>query len=826
MSRITQFAKISLWLSLSGITAVLLISASAYLYLSPNLPSVDVLKDVQLQTPLRIFTADQQLIGEFGEKRRSPISFDQIPDAFIKAITATEDTRFFEHHGVDIKGLLRAVSQLVITGEKQGGGSTITMQVARNYFLSFERTFSRKFNEILLSLQIERELSKQEIMELYVNKIFLGNRAYGIEAAAQVYYGKSIGELNLAQLAMIAGLPKAPSSYNPIANPARALLRRNWILGRMHELEYIDQASYQQAINSPVTASYHGSRLALNAPHIAEMVRRDMLDRYGNSTYTAGFKVYTTIDSRLQEAAQEAVRSGLLAYDQRHGYRGPERSLTLKSTGLESEAELRELWMETLTKTSSPDNFEPAIVTTLHEQAFNALLADGREVLVDWPNGLKDLRRYITVDALSTKPQTAKDLVQVGDLIRLQQQANSSWHLTQLPAAEAALVSVDADNGAILSLVGGFNYSKSKFNRITQATRQPGSNFKPFVYTAALANGYTAASIINDAPIVFDDVSLESTWRPTNDSGKFYGPTRLRQALYKSRNLVSIRLLRSMGIPQAINYVGRFGFDSSQLPRDLSLALGSHSVTPLTIVGAYSVLANGGYKVEPYLIQQITSLDDEILYTATPNTVCRVCDQPAKTEDNKPQAVEELATLEDILNQTDLEAKPPLPQAERVIEPRVAYIIDSILRDVITKGTGRRARVLNRDDLAGKTGTTNGPTDAWFSGYGGRIATTAWLGFDKNGVLGRREYGGSAALPIWIDYMRVALEGRPVTRLKQPPGIVTVKIDPGTGLLAKPGQSNAIFEIFQEELAPQEMVENESTIDQLEEEEVTTEDIF
>ncbi len=837
MAHITNFTRIILWLMLSASTGALLILVSAYLYLSPKLPPVDALRDVQLQTPLRIFSTDNQLIGEFGEKRRSPVTFDQIPEQFTQAILAAEDNRFFDHHGVDIKGLLRAASQILVSGSIQTGGSTITMQVARNYFLSFEKTFSRKFNEILLALQIERELPKQEILELYVNKIFLGNRAYGIEAAAQVYYGKSINELDLAELAMIAGLPKAPSSYNPLVNPSRAIIRRNWILNRMLDLKYIDEQQHADAISSPITATYHGSKVELYAPYIAEMVRKDMLKRYGRATYTDGYRVYTTINSELQESATKAVISGLLAYDQRHGYRGPEINLAADNEAKDAAEAIQQEntdteatepdyteWLSYLRKTPKPGDLAPAVVIDVQEQSATALLANGDNVELTWEQGLNNKRPYVTVDRLGPSPKTASDVVAIGDVVRVQPKSDGSWYLTQLPAAQAALVSLDADNGAILSLVGGFNYGQSKFNRITQATRQPGSNFKPFVYTAALANGFTPASTINDAPIVFKDASLESTWRPTNDGGKFYGPTRLRYALFKSRNLVSIRLLRSLGISKTINYVEKFGFDASQLPRDLSLALGSHSLTPLEIVSGYSVLANGGYSVEPFLIKRIDDIDGNLLYEAAPATVCRSCEDP---EEPMAEATEELATLEDILEQADAEEAVSLPEAERVIEPRVAYIIDSMMRDVVRKGTGRKARSLGRDDLAGKTGTTNGPTDAWFSGYGGGIVTTAWFGFDKNGVLGNREYGGSAALPIWIDYMRVALKDRPEITPKQPEGIVTVKIDPTTGLLAKPGQSNAIFEIFREELAPTKEADTEDVSGDLNQtEEVMVEDIF
>lgn len=817
MSLITNFTRISLWLVITAVLGGILVFSSAYLYLSPKLPSVDVLKDVKLQTPLRIYSRDGMLIGEFGEKKREPIEFDRIPKDFINAILAAEDDRFYSHPGVDLRGLLRAATQLVASGSIQSGGSTITMQVAKNYFLTRDRTFIRKFNEILLALQIERELPKEEILELYLNKIFLGNRAYGIQAAAQVYYGTNIDQLSLAQMAMIAALPKAPSALNPLSNPARASLRRNWILGRMLELGYINGPRYQLAVQEPITATFHGSPIDVNAPYVSEMARKEMVERYGQNAYTDGYQVFTTVDSQLQLAAQQAVVDGLVAYDLRHGYRGPEKQLTLP----EDEASVAEFVKAEIRGMPRLANMYPAIVTVVHEQAFNAIVSDGTEIIVEWDSGLKDVQKYIDVNRISRKPRTASDIVSAGDLIRVVQRDDQSWTLSQVPAAQAALVSLDANNGGILSMVGGFDYKQSKFNRTLQAARQPGSNFKPFIYTAALDKGFTAASTINDAPIVFEDDSLENTWRPTNSSGKFFGPTRLRQALYKSRNLVSIRLLRSLGINSTIDYVGRFGFNISELPKDLSLALGSHSMTPMEIVSAYSILANGGYKVNAHLIDRIEDVSGETIFQATPVSVCRDCELAA----TEAEEVVEADSIEDILNPEPVE--PSLPQAERVVDERTAFIIDSILKDVVKKGTARRALVLGRDDLAGKTGTTNGPTDAWFSGYGGDIVTTAWLGFDNNGILGRREYGGSAALPIWIDYMRSALKGVAEVQRPQPTGIVSVRIDPETGMLAKPGQSDAIFEIFRAENAPSTIADNQGSESKtLDQDEIIEQDIF
>ncbi len=892
----TKILSWAFWLILAASSGTLALFAGITLYLGPKLPEVESLRQIKLQTPLRIYSHDGLLIGEFGEKRRSPITIEQVPKEFIDAILAAEDDRFYSHPGVDIKGLLRAASQLLKSGEIQTGGSTITMQVARNFFLTRKQTFSRKFNEILLALQIEKELSKAEILELYTNKIYLGNRAYGIEAAAQVYYGKSISELSLAQLAMIAGLPKAPSAYNPIVNPERALVRRNWILGRMQALGYIDQQRYQTALNEPVTASYHGSKLELQAPYVAEMARKEAVDRLGLAAYTDGFKIYTSVDSRLQARAQQAVRDGLITYDKRHGYRGPEASLItadatdgvntetdadessapLESTAPDAPLPLAE-WQEALKSYKEIGNLQAAAVTQVNPNSIDFLMADGTMATIKWENGLSSARPYITENRMGAAPKNAAEVVKVGDVIRVTRakdnapetdaaetdaaetdtpEADSTdteadaespaaiaaqsqpaddglvWHLGQVPAAQAALVSLNPDDGGIRALVGGFDFQQSHFNRATQAERQPGSNFKPFIYTTALEHGMTPATIINDAPIVFDDSSLENTWRPENASGKFFGPTRLRQALYKSRNLVSIRVLRSIGIETALQSMSRYGLDRSKMPRDLSLALGSHILTPLQVATGYTVFANGGFRVHPYLVERIDNVDNETVYLARPATVCRECEQADKNrqaaaasgEDSGPDSTtdDRLAELESAmaaelsanfrsesgqpaanLDETDDASEPadegaetPLPQAERVLSEQVAYLIDDMLRDVIRLGTGRRAKVLNRQDLAGKTGTTNGPTDAWFSGYNRHLVTTAWLGFDKNTNLGRREFGGTSALPIWIDFMETALEGVPEEPRSLPDGLVSVRIDPVSGKRAPADQPNAIFELF------------------------------
>jgi len=790
-----------------------LVVSGLTLYLNPRLPAIETLKNIQLQIPLRIYSADQQLVAEFGEKRRQPISYEQVPAQFIQAILAAEDDRFEKHHGVDIKGLMRAAVQLARTGHIQSGGSTITMQVAKNYFLTRERTFSRKFNEILLALQIEQELSKKEILELYVNKIYLGSRAYGIQAAAHVYYGKNINELSLDQLAMIAGLPKAPSRYNPLVNPERAMTRRNWILQRMLKLGFIDQSSHDEAAGQPISATRHNRKPAVEAPYVAEMVRVQLLKHFSNEQiYTSGLRVHTTLRSDLQQSANNAVQKGIIAYDIRHGYRGPVSASEVSTPESMGKA------LEILKTRKTIGSLQPALVSSVQDQYLIAALTSGEQVQIPW-EGLSWARPFINVNAMGKKPKTAIEVAKPGDQIFLldspDEHGVSNWSLAQEPLVQSAFVSLNPQNGALLALVGGFNFHHNKYNRATQAARQPGSNFKPFVYTAALEKGYTAASIINDAPVVFDDDQLENAWRPENYSGKFFGPTRLRTALYKSRNLVSIRLLRAIGISSAINYVQRFGFEKSKLPRDLSLALGSATFTPLEIATGYASFANGGYKIEPHFISRIEDNQGRLLLMHTPVTVCHDCEKATETDTAQEP---ELFSLDDDLiiasdsSNSSLElneiiapqlAKRSLP-AQQIVEPRTAYIMNSILRDVVQRGTARRARALGRSDLAGKTGTTNDQKDAWFSGYHPQVVATAWVGFDQPQTMGRREAGGFAALPIWIDFMREALKGLPETRFVQPEGLISVRIDPDTGLRASSSTENAIFEIFRTENAPKE----------------------
>ena len=784
---------------------------SLYLYLEPKLPPIETLKDVRLQVPLRVYSTDGQLIAEYGEMKRVPMRYAQFPTDLVHAFLAAEDNRFFEHPGVDYQGLLRAAAHLIRTGERGQGGSTITMQVARNFFLSREKTYARKINEILLSLKIERELSKEEILELYLNKIYLGKRAYGAAAAAQIYYGMELDKLSLAQLAMIAGLPKAPSTYNPIINPERALLRRNYVLRRMRELDYISDEQYQTAFNTPVTAALHTLNTELDAPYVAEMVRAEMLERYGTDAYTYGYKVYTTIDARLQQAANQALRNNLIAYDRRHGYRGAEAHRDLSE-----EADAPE-WAQALNGFGTIGGLVPALVIALSEKEAVCYLNDGSLQVIHW-EGLQWARPYIDENTLGKEPEQAADILQVGDIIRLEQGGDGAWQLAKVPDVSGALVSLRPADGALLALGGGFDFFQSKFNRATQAERQPGSNFKPFIYSAALEQGFTLASIINDAPVVFEDTELESEWRPENYSGRFYGPTRLHEALVNSRNLVSIRLLQSIGIRSAINYATNFGFDPERLSRDLSLALGSATISPYELVRGYATFANGGFLIEPYFIQRIEDSDGNVLYEADPLIACdENCAEfiPALPDAGPEQSTAAPANAPADRNTdtaTEMQMTPAeltieelhLPRpAPRTIDQRNVYLIRAMMQDVVKHGTGRRALQLGRTDLAGKTGTTNEQRDAWFSGYNNDVVTTVWVGFDNPQPLGSRETGARAALPMWIDYMREALRGRAEATMKQPEGMVSARIDAKTGQFTSADNPNAIFELFRVEDVPQ-----------------------
>jgi penicillin-binding protein 1A len=807
--RMKSFSRLLKYLLLFLITMTLVGAGGlygVYLYLEPKLPSIETLKDVQLQVPLRIYSSDNLLIAEFGEKRREPLQYDEIPQQMIQAILAAEDDRFFQHPGVDYQGLLRAAINLLLTGKRKQGGSTITMQVARNFFLSSERTYTRKIKEIFLSFRIERLLNKQEILELYLNKIYLGHRAYGVGAAALVYYGRPVDKLGLAEIAMIAGLPKAPSAHNPITDPGHALIRRNYVLRRMFELNMINRAEYDQGRTAPISAKLHTTPSEIEAPYVAEMVRAEAVKRYGQDAYTSGYTITTSIDSQLQTAANQALRSAIQAYDKRHGYRGVSGYLEL-SEDL-SEAEM----IAFLQQQPSAADLPRALVTALQDQSAEVFTETGEWITLDW-SALEWAQPYIDHDRKGEPPRTASDILKPGDQIYLYHEqpesADPFWRLAQIPEVSGALVAIAPDNGAIKSLVGGYDFYQSKFNRVIQAKRQPGSGFKAFIYSAALEAGFTPASIINDAPVVFEDNALEAAWRPENYSGKFFGPTRLRYALTHSRNLVSIRLLRKMGVNFAIQYASRFGFDTHDLPRDLSLALGSGAVSPLQMGTGYAVFANGGYYVPPHIIDSIHDNKGEPLYQANP---VQVCDEALLAQQEEAQQITlslpidetqstEVGTAADTSESIAAQA-PPLRCAKRAISEQNEYLMHSMLRDVVQLGTARKARALGRADIAGKTGTTNDQRDAWFNGFNHQLVTIAWLGFDDVKPLGRGEVGGRAALPAWIDFMKVALNGIEEKLPEMPPGMVTMRIDVDTGEPVGAGNSNAIFEVFEAKNAP------------------------
>lgn len=741
-------------------------------YMEFQLPDIDELNTIQLQVPLQIFTHDSKLIAEFGEKRRIPIPYDQIPKQLIDAVLATEDQRYFSHPGIDIPGLMRAGVKLILTGRKEEGGSTITMQVARSFYLTRHKTFGRKLREILLALKINHKLSKEKILELYLNIIYLGSRAYGVEAAAEIYYGKPLNQLSLDQFAMLAGLPKAPSALNPLANPEAAKERRNHVLERMRKLNYIDEAAYQKALAAPINTHYHELQTEPKALYVAELVRQQLQQMYGDEIYTGGFSVYTTIDSRLQSVANQSLHDALIAYDQRHGYRGPETNF--------GEPDLNQMqeWEKKLNEIPLVSDLEPAAVVDISPHAITALRANGSLITIGW-EGLSWARKQINADYLGARPKMASDILQLGDVIRVME-TKQGFRLSQQPEAEAGFVALNPSNGAILALVGGFDYQSSKFNRITNASRQPGSSFKPFIYSAAFDKGYTLASVINDAPIVIENPVDNSLWRPQNDEHRFYGPTRLRDALILSRNLVSIRLLDLINLPYAINYATRFGFTREQLPQGLSLALGTALVTPLQMASAYAVFANGGFKVVPYAIDSIRS-NGKIVYQAKPLTACPTCViQPNETNKTKDNT-----------------------HAPRMISTQNAYLVTSALHDTIQRGTAKQARSLQRNDLAGKTGTTQNQVDAWFAGYNPELVAVSWLGFDQQ-QRSLHEFAATAALPMWIQFMQSALQNHPDHPMDQPPGIVNVRIDPQTGKRVAANDPMGTFEYFMSPYVPED----------------------
>ena len=760
MKKISYFWKSGLWALVSLLFVITTTAIVLYVYAQSQLPNVSSLKTLELQVPLQIFTKDGLLIQEYGEKRRIPMTYEQIPATLVHALLATEDQRFFDHSGVDILGLGRATLRMIQTGTKSQGGSTITMQVARNFFLNRKKTFLRKFNEIMLAIKIDRELSKEKVLELYLNQIYLGNRAYGVGAAAIIYYGKPLRELNIAQLAMIAGLPQAPSTHNPIVNPVAAKKRRDHVLERLYEEKYITQDQYEDALSQPLTESYHGTHPQVSAPYVAEMIRQSLVEHFGTEAYTKGYKVYTTIDSKLQKAANSISEEHLLAYDRRHGYRGP-----VGKVDLNDPPSIRD---QALNRHPVIGDLQPVVIVSIDQHSASAMDQKDHLITIPW-EGLSWARPELRKGFVGRSPTDAHQILTKGDIVYVRFH-DDRWNLVQDPEAEVSLIALDPNDGGIEALVGGFDFEKSKFNRATQSERQPGSSFKPFIYAAALNKGYTLATVVNDAPIVIRDPS-QPEWRPHNDNLKFGGPTRLKAALTYSRNLVSIRILDDIGIDYAIDFATRFGFRKETLPHALSLALGSLTVTPMDLTAAYAVFANGGFKIEPYLIDHITNTKGYVLLQAKPTRVCNPCDNP----------------------DADL-------AAPRVISEDVAFLINSALQSVIQQGTASAAKVLNRQDIAGKTGTTNEQVDAWFAGYNRDIVVTTWIGFDTPHPL--HEYGAALALPLWIDFMRVALLGKPEHTLAEPPGIISIGINPTNGLRARPNQINTITEYFKESELP------------------------
>ncbi len=759
-----------------------------------DLPSVEKLTEIKLSVPLKIYTSDKKLIAEYGKERRKFLPLNEVPDLFVKAFIAAEDASFYKHSGIDWVAIIRAGLEYLKTGQKRRGGSTITMQVARNFYLTRKKTFTRKIKELMLATQIERELSKQKILELYLNKIFLGHRSYGIGAAAQVYYGKTVGELTLDQIAVIAGLPKAPSKTNPITNPEAAKNRRNYVLERMLKLNMITQSEFEVAYRTDITAKWHGHPVEVYAPYVAEMVRERMLEKYGQAAYEGGLSVITTISSDLQRSARRSIKEGLIAYDRRHGYRGPEGKLSREQ--LLSSSSLA----KSLSEFSDLKDMKVGVVTDLADNQILVWAQEIGEISIPYES-LKWGRRYIDRDTLGKTPASAKEIFDIGDVIRIapehlvniKVEERQKWRFVQQPEVEGALIALNPKNGAIISLVGGFDYSLSKFNRAVQARRQVGSNFKPFLYSAALSKGYNAATVINDAPIVFDNGEGEEVWRPENYSGRFFGPTRLRQALIRSQNMVSVRILDSIGINYTVNYAKRFGYKKEDLPKDLSLALGSGEMTPLELASGYATFANGGFNIEPFLISRIEDSKGNIVFESKPHTVCLMCEKVDLTLDGEPESIESLAQLDYL---------PPENLAKRAIDPENAWIIGSMLRDVIKFGTGRRALSLNRSDVAGKTGTTNDQRDAWFSGFNKDIVTTVWVGFDKVAPLGKRETGARAALPIWIDFMKDALLDLEDAVPERPEGLVSALIDKKTGALTNVDNPDKMYEFFRQNYLP------------------------
>ena len=822
----------------AGLLGIGALVSGGYFYVAPGLPQAEELRDVRVQIPLSIYSRDGRLISQFGE-RRTPVAIENIPPLMIQAVLAAEDDRFFEHPGIDYQGTVRAILNFVLNaGERDQGGSTITQQIARLYFLTRDRTLVRKFKEWILAIRIEREFTKQEILDIFLNTTFFGQHAYGVAAAAQTYFGKPLGDISLSDAAIIAGIPRGPSILNPIASPEAARQRRAYVLRRMLELRFISAEQQRQALAVPVDGQHHGPQQQLDAPYVAEMVRAEMIRRFGLASYTAGLKVTTTIDSRLQHAADDALRGALIDYDERHGYRGPLARIPADSFapavannpgdgfgGIEATGDENpeSTWRALLADYEPVSGYRTGLVIGLEPiPAPDDSLPGKPEDDIAFPGSdnadasaygesfqpelramvyFDDLGRvpvelesvgwaapYVDDNRTGNAPRSVADVLAPGEIVRFRETATGELRLSQVPDAQGALVALDPIDGAVTALSGGFDFFLSNFNRVTQSRRQPGSAFKPFVYSAALDRGFTAASIFNDAPIVQPSSELEGFWRPTNYSGGFNGPTRLREALIKSLNLVSVRVMQDAGLSHTVDFVRRFGFDELAAPMNPSMALGAGGVAPLDLAGGYAALANGGFYVKPYIIEKVEDADGETLYAAEPALACASC------EEQEPLDPELLQSITDIYG-----TRTP---ASRIVDAQNVYLMNDMLADVVRRGTGVRAyRELGRSDLRGKTGTTNDGRDAWFAGFNGDVVAAAWVGFDQERSLGSGEQGARTALPMWIEFMREALDGRPMNSMERPPGIIDVRIDPATGLAASSREAS-VFEKFRMEYAP------------------------
>jgi penicillin-binding protein 1A len=748
--------------------------------------------------PLRVYTSSGELISQIGEQRRNPVRYEQIPDLVKNAFIAAEDDQFFEHHGFDWKGIVRALFVNVTSAQRQGG-STITMQAARSAFITQEQSVRRKLQEVFVTQRLEKNFTKQEILALYLNVIFFGQRSYGVAAAAETYYGKQLGELTVGEAATLARVPQWPSRFNPITDPAGATDRRAYVLRRMRELGYIDAAQAEAASKEVVRSEAHGALADVEAPYVAEMVRLEILRRFGPAAQDAGYKVYTTIDGRLQKAANRALRMGLVDHSRRHGWNGPTNKVEL--TGNEDLNALEVL----LDEYGTAGFLQPAIVISIAEKQAKVYVKGEGVTSIEWA-GMSWAKRRASDLAFGPEPKSAGEILARGDVVYVVfEKADAPAELAQVPAAESALVALDPNNGAIMSLVGGFDYfgGRGKYNRVTQARRQPGSGFKPFMYAAAMAGDYTPASMILDAPIIMDDPNLEEVWRPENSGGGFRGPMRLREALVQSRNLVSIRLLKEIGVRPVIDYVTNFGFTTAQLPNNLTLALGSMGATPLEVATGFAVFANGGYRIEPFYIDRIEGPGGQIVYSAEPRAVCAEC-LPAITTVSEAERAK--------LTQVSATFVPPTPlpaggrrtePAERMISPQVSFLMNDMMKDVITRGTGRRAMALGRADLRGKTGTTNDNIDTWFNGFNNSLVASVWVGFDDPRPLGDGEEGARTALPIWVDFMREALRGVPEKQRTIPEGILELKVNARTGG-TRDADVDPVFEFFRSDKLPSE----------------------